>query len=244
MKAVVVFKWLRNPEDARVGSDGSVDWRAAKMAVSDDDPAAAVVANAVAAVGGECVGLTLGDGDASWAAARGASSTVVVTDAEPCANSAATAAIMAAGVRSIGGVDVVLIGDSAWDRGVPVALAGLLGWSVLADVESAAVEGDRLRVTRKFGDGTQVVDVARPVVLAVAASRAEQHAPGMKEILAARKKPVTKVTMTELGVEPDTAVTSRGTQFPATTAARVIDGADPVAAAAQLLAALRSEGVL
>ena len=65
MKTVVVFKWLRNPEDARVGSDGSVDWRAAKMAVSDDDPAAAAVANAIAAAGGECVGLTLGDGDAS-----------------------------------------------------------------------------------------------------------------------------------------------------------------------------------
>jgi electron transfer flavoprotein beta subunit len=223
MKTVVVFKWLRNPEDARVGSDGSVDWRAAKMAVSDDDPAAAAVANAIAAAGGECVGLTVGDGDASWAA---------------------TAAILAAGVRSIGGVDVVLIGDSAWDRGVPVALAGHLGWAVLADVESAAVEGDRLRVTRKFGDGTQVVDVARPVVLAVAASRAEQHAPGMKEILAARKKPVTKVTMTELGVEPDTAVKWRGTKFPDTTKARVIDGADPVAAAAKLVAALRSEGVL
>ena len=50
--------------------------------------------------------------------------------------------------------------------------------------------------------------------------------------------------MDELGVEHDTTVTSRGTQFPATTAARVIDGADPVAAAAQLLAALRSDGVL
>lgn len=244
MKIVVVFKWLKNPQDARVGSDGSVDWRGVKMAVSDDDPAAIEVARAIAVAGGEIVGLTLGDGDAAWAAARGASSSVVVTDAQTSADAAAIGAVLAAGVRRIGDVDVVLIGDSAWDYGVPVALAGRLGWAALAGVASATTHGNRVRVTRKVGEGTQVVDVGGPVVLAVSASRAEQHAPGMKEVLAARKKPLIKITLADLGVTPAATVISRGTKIPDTTAARVIDGADAAAAAAQLVTALRAEGVL
>lgn len=244
MKIVVVFKWLKNPEDARVGADGSADWRGAKMAASDDDPAAIQVAKNLIAAGGEIVGLTIGDGDAAWATARGASSTVIVTDAQSNANAAATAAILAAGVRRISDVDVVLIGDSAWDYGVSVALAGQLGWTALAGVSSATLEGDRLRATRKLGDSTQVIEVALPAVLAVFASRAEQDAPGMKEVLAGRRKPQIKLTLADLGITPADSVISRGTKFPDTTPARIINGDDPAAAAAQLVTALRAEGVL
>jgi electron transfer flavoprotein beta subunit len=244
MKIVVAFKWLKNPEDAHVGADGSLDWRGARMAVSDDDPAATEIARSLAADGDEIVGLTLGDGDAAWAAARGASSTVVVTDAQANADAAATGAILAAGVRHIGDVDVVLVGDSAWDYGVSVALAGRLGWTTLAGVSSAEPAGDRLRVTRKFGDGTQVVEVALPAVLAVSASRAEQDEPGMKQVLAARKKPQAKLTVADLGLEPAAVVTSRGTKLPDTPPARIFDGADPAAAAGELVAALRAEDVL
>jgi len=244
MKSIVVFKWLRNPQDARVGMDGSVDWGAAKMSASDDDPAAILVAKDLAAGGGEVVGLTIGDGDVAWAAARGAASPVVVTDALTDLDSAATGAILAAGVRRIGGADVVLIGDSAWDYGVVVAMAGQLGWPTLANVVSVAVEGSRLRVTCRVGAETQVVDVAGPVVLAVAARRAEQQVPGMKEVLAARKKPVTRFTQADLGVQRAATVTLRGTKHPETAMAKMFDGADPAAAAAQVVAALRMDGVL
>ena len=81
MKIIVAFKWLRSPQDARVGADGSVDWRGARMAPNDDDPAAIAMARELGA-GGEVLGLTVGDGDLAWAAARGAASTLVVTDAD------------------------------------------------------------------------------------------------------------------------------------------------------------------
>jgi electron transfer flavoprotein beta subunit len=241
MKSIVVFKWSRNPQDARVGADGSVDWGAAKMSANDDDPAAILVAMSLAAGDGEVVGLTIGDGDVAWAAARGAASTVVVTDAQTELDSAATGAILAAGVRRIGDADVVLIGDSAWDYGVVAAMAGQLGWPTLANVVSAVVQGSRLRVTCKVGAGTQVVDVTGPAVLAVAASRAEQQVPGMKEVLAARRKLVTRLTQAELGIQRAANVTLRGTKLPETAAARMFVGAD---AAAQLVAALRTDGVL
>jgi electron transfer flavoprotein beta subunit len=66
----------------------------------------------------------------------------------------------------------------------------------------------------------------------------------MKEILAARKKPLEKITIAALGVTTDGGVRVRGTTLPEAVAARVIDGSDPPAAVEQLLAALRSEGVL
>ncbi|CDX03739.1 hypothetical protein AT727_22010 [Desulfitobacterium hafniense] len=42
-------------------------------------------------------------------------------------------------VRSLGSVDVVTIGDSAWELSVPVMLAGLLGWRALM---ACATHGD------------------------------------------------------------------------------------------------------
>ncbi len=214
------------------------------MSASDDDPAAIGVAKDIATTDGEIIGLTIGDGDVAWAAARGASSSVVVTNVQTDVNSAATGTILAAAVRHIGDADVVLIGDSMWDYGVVVSLAGQLGWPTLANVVSATVKDGRLRVTRKVGGETQVVDVTGPAVLAVAASRAEQHVPSMKAVLAARKKPVIKLTLADLDVKSTAKVTSRGTKLPDTTSARIIDGADPAVAADELLIALRTEGIL
>jgi electron transfer flavoprotein beta subunit len=243
MKSIVVFKWLMHPQDARVGADGSVDWRGVKLSASDDDPAAILTARDIAADGDEIIGLTIGDGDLAWAAARGAARTVVVTDALSDADSAAIGAVLAAGVKHIGG-DVVLIGDSVWDYGVVVSMAAHLGWSTLANVLTAEKQGAGFRVTQKLGSETRVVGVAGPVVLATAASRAEQQVPGMKEVLAARKKPVEKITKADLGISGTGAATSLETKFPDTSPAKIIDGAEPAAAVEALMAALRMEGVL
>ena len=243
MKSLIAFKSSQNPQDARVSADGSVDWSGARMTAGDDDAAAIAVAAQVAA-GEELVGLTLGDGDPSWAAARGASSTVSVTDARPDPDAFVTAAALAAGVRHVGQVDVAVIGDSVWEPGVPVALGALLGWPVLAGVLSAERDGASLRVIRRVPGGEELVRVTGPAVLAVAARRAEQKVPGMKEVLMARKKPVDKLTLSDLGVQAPSAVRVRGTALPAASTAQVIDGGDPAAAVAQLLSALRTEGVL
>ncbi len=244
MKIIVVFKWSMNPQDARVGADGSANWQGVKMSASDDDPAALGVARDIAATGDEIIGLTIGDGDVAWAAARGASSTVAVTDIQTGLDSASTGAILAAAVRHIGGVDLVLMGDSVWDYGVVAALAGQLGWAALANVVSVRVDAGCLRVTRKLGGVTQLVDVTGPAFLAVAASRAEQHVPSMKDVLAARKKPVVKLTLADLDIKSTATVTSQGTRLPDSAPARIIGGADPAAAARELLTILRTEGVL
>jgi electron transfer flavoprotein beta subunit len=242
MKTIIVYKWARKLEDAAVRNDGSVDWRNAKMTAGEDDFAALEAAKAIAG-SGELIGLTIGDGDASWALARGVLQTTSVTDAPNLIDNSSTAALIAAAVRQIGGVDVVVIGDSEEYSGVPVALAGLLGWAAVAHVSSTSVSDGRIQIERKQGKDVQTISVATPVVIAVSAASAEKSAPGMKEQLAARRRPITKLTLADIGATGSDKAVSQGTRVPETTAARVFDG-DPTVAAGQLVAALRDEGVL
>lgn len=242
MKAIVIYKWSRNAADALVRADGSIDWRNAKMAPGEDDPAALAVAARLTADGGELVGLTIGDGDASWVLARGVESTWSVADVPPLADNGRTAAVLAAAVRRLGEVDVVVIGDSRQEPGTAAALAGLLGWPALLGVQSASVVGGRIEANRRDGDQVQRIGVPTPVVLGVAAEADVDRAPGMKELLAARKRTVNVLSVAELGVDLAD-VASLGCRKPDTAPARLFSG-DPAQAAAQLVAALRSEGVL
>ncbi|NLI91440.1 MAG: electron transfer flavoprotein subunit alpha [Peptococcaceae bacterium] len=244
MKSVAVFKWAVNPQDARVNADGAVDWSTASPWVGDDDYVAAQVACKAAGPDGEVVGLTLAGGDVAFAAARGAQHTVAIDGLPLTADALAIAQALAAAVRSLGIVDVVAIGDSAWEPSVPVMLAGLLGWTALMAVDSVEIKDDGLCVTRRFGTGTQDVNVRGPVVLGVTARREEENKPGMRAVLNARKKPVTTVTVAELVDEGLPSFTSRGTHLPETAPSRLFDGSDPNHAVSQLLQALQAEGAL
>lgn len=244
MKIVVVYKWARDPDDAAVRADGSVDWRGAKMVPGEDDPAAVAIARTLGvAAGSSVVGLTIGDGDASWALARGIEHAVAVLDAPAVADNAATAGVLAAAIRWVGEADVVVIGDAEAYPGVPAGVAGVLGWPALLGVSTATFAGGRVVATRRFEDREQTVSLRLPGVLGVAAASAEKQAPGMKEILAARKRPITAVTLADLGIGPVDRLESRGTRVPEFGSARMFEGT-PTSTARELVAALRVDGVL
>jgi len=244
MKVIVVFKWFRNPQDALVGASGTVDWPGVKMSATDDDPAVMQIAAALAG-GDEIVALTVGDGDASWAAARGAARTMVITDAMTEVDSAVTGAVLAAAVGRLGGADAVVIGDSAWDYGVVSALAGQLGLPAVARVTAAELKQGELYVTRKMGSVSHVLEVKAPVLLAVMGTQTEKNEPSMKQVLMARKKPMEKLTLADLGFSsPFAPVASLKTRFPDTPPAVIIDGTDPAPACQQLIAALQLDGVI
>lgn len=244
VKIVVVYKWSKDPEDAAVRSDGSIDWRGAKMAAGEDDHAVVAVGLALAAAcGGSAMGVTIGDGDASWAMARGIDQVVAVPDAPSVSDNAATADVLAAVIRWVGGVDVVVIGDADPYPGVPATLAGVLGWPGLLGVSTATFADGRMLATRRIGEREQTVRVGLPAVLAVAAVSSEKQPPGMKEVLAARKRPIGAVCLADLGIEPHDRLKSRCTRVPDVGSAHLFEGS-PVSASAQLVAALREDGVL
>jgi electron transfer flavoprotein beta subunit len=160
------------------------------------------------------------------------------------------AAVLAAVIGHIGDVDLVVTGDSSVDvaaKMVPTVLAGQLGWPAVAEVTSITGQAGALRVERAIPGGVQVLEVSGPAVLAASADAAAPRVPGMKDLLAAGKKPAELLELAALKVSPQNAVmTVTGRAHPERKArkSQFIDTADPAEAAAALVAALRQAGAL
>ena len=258
MRIAVAYKWAPNPQDALVGSDGRVDWSHAKAGVSEYDPVAIALGRSLAdASGAELVGLSVGGSDVASpmakksALARGLDRAVVVADASLQGLGATeTALLLAALVEKIGDVDVVLTGDSSIDEGsrmVPTVLGGALGWPALTDVRSVSGTAGDLSVERNHRGGSQVLRLTGPAVLAAAVDAVVPGVPGVRDILAAGKKPVEEVALTalvrrELGSSVER-VRIAGPEV-RDRKRRMIEGSDAAVAAHEIVAALRADGVI
>lgn len=258
MKIVVAYKWAPNPQDAEVAADGGIDWARAKSAVSEYDPVAFELARRLAdEAGGEVVGLSVGvaalDSPLARKAAlsRGLDRLVLVADdALAGLDGTRTAAVLAAAVRAIGDVDLVIAGAESVDNGerqVAMTLAGQLGWPGLNAVAGVAAGADGLVVERQLAAGTQVLAVTGPVVLAATGDAVVPRVPGMKDILGAGKKPTEVLALDALdmpvaGVAASVVATARPAR--GNRGGVRISNPDPAAAAAELVGALRASGAL
>ncbi len=258
MRIVVTYKWACDPEEATVRADGTVDWSRAKAGISTYDPVALELARQLAdAAGAELIGLTAGGKGvgtpiATKAALSRGLDRVVIIEHESLreAGRSELAGVLAAAVRRIGDVDLVITGDSSVDvaaKMVPTVLAGLLGWPAVAEVSAVTGQAGALRVERAIPGGVQVLEISGPAVLAASADAAVPHIPGMKELLAAGKKPVDQLELSALDVSPPSAVTTitgRARPERKVRKGQLIDTTDPAAAAEELVTALRASGAL
>jgi electron transfer flavoprotein beta subunit len=258
MRIVVTYKWACDPEEATVRADGTVDWSRAKPGISTYDPVALKLARQLAdTAGAELIGLTAGGKGVGTpiatkaALSRGLDRVVIIEDESLReAGRSELAAVLAAAVRRIGDVDLIITGDSSVDvaaKMVPAVLAGQLGWPAVAEVSGVTGQAGALRVERAIPGGVQVLEISGPAVLAASADAAVPHIPGMKELLAAGKKPVDQLELSALEVSPPSAVTTvTGRARPERKARKgqLIDTTDPAAAAEELVTALRASGAL
>lgn len=257
MSVVVAYKWAANPQDASVGADGTVDWSRAKAAVSEYDPVAVELGRGLAdALGTELVGVTVGGKDAASPMAKKSAlsrgldrAAIVADDAMAGVGSTKTGIVLAEVVKTLDDVAVVLTGDSSVDIGaglVPGVLAGALGWPLVTDVTSVSGTAGDLTVERKQAGGTQVLKVTGPAVLAVATDAVTPRVPGMKDILAAGKKPSQEIALDSLSLPDFAPVQVTATAKPQLAARKgeIVDGSDAAAAAAQVVGALRAAKVI
>ena len=101
--------------------------------------------------------------------------------------------------------DLVIMGTESTDARmavVPAMLAERLGvpqltFAAKVDVDAAA---GRLNVQRQTDYGYDTVEAAMPAVVAVVEKINEPRYPSFKGIMAAKKKPVTTLTLAELGI--------------------------------------------
>ena len=245
MSIIVAYKYAANPQDTTVDASGVVDWSRAKAAISEYDPVAVQVGRTLAdSLGTDVVGISVGGkAVASSMAKKGALSRgmdralVVADDATATWNATTVASALAGLVGKIEGANIVLTGDSSIDESakmVSTLIAGFLGWPCFQDV--IAVE------TQSAAGGTRTITVDGPVVVAVATDAAAVKVPGMKDILAAGKKPLDEVAVAEVSpVEVFLEVTGRAKPVAKARRNETFTGDD---AAAQLVAALRNAGAL
>jgi electron transfer flavoprotein beta subunit len=250
MTVAVAYKWASNPQEASVSADGVVDWSRAKPSVSEYDPVAIQFGRLLAdADGGELLGLSVGTTGTAGSLAkkaamsRGLDRGVVVADDDVATwNLTKVAEAIAQLVRRAADVDVLLAGDASIDENakmVPALVAGYLDWPCFQDVAELRRTGDGWSLTQNVAGGTRSVEVSGPVVVSVASDAVQPKVPGMKDILAAGKKPVEEVSVADLGLAASD-VEIVGRRRPASKARKNVIVADADA----LVSALRTDGLL
>lgn len=116
------------------------------------------------------------------------------------------AAVLAAGIRRLGDVDLVLAGRQAadWEAGqVGPDVAEDLGWPCVAFVSRVTVEGNELHLRRELEDGYQVLRVSGPVVATVTNDDSNVlRFAKVRDVMMATRKPIQTWNAAALGIDP------------------------------------------
>jgi electron transfer flavoprotein beta subunit len=216
MKIVVPVKYVPEPTATwRFADDLTLDRGAVEGRLSELDEYA--IEQAVRLVEGgldaEIVALTVGPAKATdalrKALAMGAASAVhVVDDAMHGSDAFATSKVVAAAIAQTG-FDLVVTGMSSTDAEmsvVPAMVAEHLGVSQVTFAAALAVDAGAGTVTiRRDGDtASEEIQASLPAVVSVTDQTGEARYPAFKAIMASKKKPVTTLSLADLGIEPAT----------------------------------------
>ena len=160
--------------------------------------------------GGEVTVLTVGPERAAEAIRKalsmGADAAVHVLD--PTLHGAdvlQTAKVLAKAIGTIDNVDLVIAGNESTDGvagAVPAIVAELLGLPQLSHARKVELNGTTLTVERETADeGLVKLEANLPALVSVSEKINEPRYPSFKGIMAAKKKPVSTLTMADLGLD-------------------------------------------
>jgi electron transfer flavoprotein beta subunit len=114
-----------------------------------------------------------------------------------------TAVALAAAIRSVGGYDLIVAGNESTDgRGgvIPAMLAEHLGLRHLGSLGKIEIT-DAVRGEQATESGTIRVHAELPAIISVTESADEARFPNFKGIMTAKKKPLSVVSLGDLGVD-------------------------------------------
>ena len=253
MKIVVCVKQVPDTAAKLTVVNGKASWGDAALVINPWDEYA--VEAALMQDGAEVIAVSMGNESAldalKHALAMGAKEAVLVSDpALAGADSQATAKVLAAAVKKIGGVDLVLFGRQAVDSdgGITAAqTARALGWPVLSLAASVHANGGSVKVTRSIEEGQQMVEGKLPAVVSVVKDIGEPRYPSFMGIRKASRAQIPAWTLADLGLPAPTIVV----HWPELMAppsrdvtCEIITGASPEAIAATLADKILAEKVI
>jgi len=210
---VVCTKQTPDSAAAMKIEDGKAAWGDSPMVVNPWDEYAIEEAIRIKEnKGGKATAITLGPDRArevlKTCIAIGCDEAVLVSDeAFDGSDARVTAVILAAAIRKLGDVDLVIFGKQAIDGDtglVPMALARMLGWSPLSYVfEISELEPDQkqIRVARLLEEGKQLCSAPLPAVVSVVKDINEPRYPSFIGIRRAGKAEIPVWTAADLELD-------------------------------------------
>ncbi|MEV5003725.1 electron transfer flavoprotein subunit beta/FixA family protein [Nocardioides sp. LML1-1-1.1] len=153
--------------------------------------------------------LTVGPAEAEAAVRKalqmGADKAVHVSDDAIAGSDAiATSLVLAKAIEKIGVPELIVGGLASTDGGMSVVPAMLAERLNLPQVTLAAVvetQGDQIRIKRDGDTATEVIGGTLPLVLSVTDQSGEARYPSFKGIMAAKKKPLESLSLSDIGVD-------------------------------------------
>lgn len=225
MQIAVACKVVPDDQDILVNADGTLDYSKAHLTASTYDLNAIEAAAQLAeGVDGRLVALSVGpsridDSKVKKSVlSRGVDELLVLADdafdgAEPLSTACALKALIA----KAGEVDLVICGDGSADnyaQQVDAQLAEILQVPCVNGVVGMRIEDGVLVVERMLEETLETIEVPLPAVVSVSPDIALPRICGMKEILAAGKKPAQVFAATDCGVSNEGITTTEDVRAP------------------------------
>jgi len=160
------------------------------------------------ASGGEVTVLCMGPDSATEtvrkALSMGADKAIHVLDDGLHGSDAVSTSLALAKAVATTSYDLVVLGSESSDARmsvVPAMLAERLGVPQLTFAKEVTVDGGTVRIKRLTDDGYQAIEAQLPAVVSVVEKINEPRYPSFKGIMAAKKKPVETLSLSDLGVD-------------------------------------------
>ncbi len=208
-KVIACYKWVPDEADIKINSDHTIDLSKAKWKISDYDKNAIEAAvQAAQVLEGKAVSLTFGGANAKSslkdALSRGPDEACWInSDLASEADGFVTATVLAAAVRKMEDVSLVICAEGASDtyaRQITPRLGAELDWPVITSVSNISINGNTIRAERQLDDCIQTVEAELPAVISVLPEVNDAPLPSLKAVIAASKKPVTELGDKDLGI--------------------------------------------
>ena len=218
MKIVVCIKQVPDSEAKVVALNGQVSWGESPLVINPfDEYAVEAGLQQKEATDGEVIAICVGGETArdalKHALAMGVDRAILVSD--PALNlidSQGAARVLAATIKKISAVDMVIFGRQTIDSSTGLTTAQtarVLGWPMLALAGSIKVDGGKASVERVIEEGKQTVSAGLPAVLSVVQSIGEPRYPSFMGIRKASKAEIPVWSLAELGIPAPQAVVTR-----------------------------------
>ncbi|MCU1459814.1 MAG: electron transfer flavoprotein beta subunit [Actinomycetia bacterium] len=212
MNVVVCVKQIPDPATpGKLNADSNTLERAGKLILDESDSFGVEMALQLVdkAGGGEVTLVSMAPNDEvsglRTALAMGAAKAILVSDpALAGSDSLTTAKVIAKSVERAGDIDLVLTATESTDGytgTIPGQVAGLLDWPALTFAKEVEIADGTVKIQRQTEAGYDVVEASLPAVVSVTAGVVEPRYPSFKGIMAAKNKPVDKVTAADLGLD-------------------------------------------